>query len=116
MFCPECGAEYRVGFLECADCGVALTAQPPAETLEIDEPMVGAFRSADAAILPVVKSLLTAEGIPFAVQGDEASGLFPLGAVNPRLGAVVRVPQSRAEEAEQLLESVTWEDARLEEE
>lgn len=29
MWCPECGGEYRKGFTECADCGVALVDVPP---------------------------------------------------------------------------------------
>lgn len=29
MFCPECGGEFREGFFECADCGVALVEQLP---------------------------------------------------------------------------------------
>ncbi len=28
-WCPSCGAEYRAGFTECADCRVALVAEPP---------------------------------------------------------------------------------------
>ena len=31
MWCPQCGAEYREGFSECSDCGVALVADAPAE-------------------------------------------------------------------------------------
>lgn len=110
MFCPECGAEYRDGIVQCADCDVTLTPSPPEPAFPDDEPTVGVFRSADASLLPVIKSLLTAEGIPFSVQGDEASGLFPFGAggIMPdsiRMGAVIRVPESRAEEARALLES-----------
>lgn len=26
-FCPECGAEYREGYTECADCGVELVEE-----------------------------------------------------------------------------------------
>ena len=29
-WCPECGAEYRQGFSECADCRAALVDEPPA--------------------------------------------------------------------------------------
>ena len=110
MFCPECGAEFREGFDECADCGVKLTAEMPARAIPDDEPTVGIFRTADAALLPVLKSVLTSAGIPFSVQGDEASGLFPFGPFDMlpdsvRLGAVIRVPESRAEEAKALLES-----------
>jgi hypothetical protein len=31
MFCPKCKAEYRVGFLRCSDCDVALIDQLPAD-------------------------------------------------------------------------------------
>ena len=29
MFCPVCGDEYQPGYTRCADCGVALTDNPP---------------------------------------------------------------------------------------
>jgi hypothetical protein len=110
MYCPECGAEYREGFAECSDCGVPLTAEPPEREMPDDEETVGVFRTADASLLPVLKSVLTAAGVPFSVQGDESSGLFPFGSAgmmpdSVRMGAVIRVPQSRAEEAKALLES-----------
>ena len=109
MFCPECEAEYREGFYECSDCGVKLVHSLP--VVDHGEPTVGVFRTADASLLPVVESVLRAEGMPFSVQGEETSGgLFPLGSVggiadNRRLGAVIRVPESRAEEAKALLEA-----------
>ncbi len=112
MFCPECGAEYREGFYECADCQVPLTVEPPSH---VGEPTVEVFRSADAALLPVVKSVRVAAGIPFSVQGDESSGLFPLGNTTSAsdgrgLGALIRVPESRAGEARELLESTAPDD------
>lgn len=38
LWCPNCGAEYRPGFLECPDCRVPLTAvKPPARPLRSTE-------------------------------------------------------------------------------
>ena len=31
MFCPQCKAEYRVGFIRCSDCDVALVEHLPEE-------------------------------------------------------------------------------------
>lgn len=109
MFCPECEAEYREGFYKCSDCDVPLVHSLP--FVDHGEPTVSVFRTADASLLPVVESVLRAEGVPFTVQGEETSGgLFPLGsfggsADDRRLGAVIRVPESRAEEAKALLEA-----------
>ncbi len=109
MFCPECDAEYREGITECVDCEVPLVPERPSHDAE---PMVAIRRTSDAALLPVLKSVLAAAEIPFDVQGDEASGLFPFGptAMVPdgrRFGGVIRVPESRAEEAKALLDSAT---------
>jgi hypothetical protein len=109
MFCPECEAEYREGFNKCSECDVPLVHELP--VVDHGEPTVGVFRTADASLLPVVESVLRAEGVPFSVQGEETSGgLFPLGSFgggsdNRRLGAVIRVPKSREEEAKALLEA-----------
>jgi hypothetical protein len=39
MFCPQCKAEYRVGFTRCSDCGVELVDLLPAEPVEPAEPL-----------------------------------------------------------------------------
>ena len=31
MFCPNCGAEYRPGFISCSDCGIELMPSLPAD-------------------------------------------------------------------------------------
>jgi hypothetical protein len=36
-WCPRCGAEYREGFTECADCGVALVSTPPRPHADHDD-------------------------------------------------------------------------------
>ena len=56
----------------------------------------------EVELLPVIKSVLEAAGIPYFVQGEEASALFPLEGSLP-MAAVVHVPSDRLEEARDLL-------------
>ena len=109
MFCPRCKSEYREGIESCAECGVPLVSSLPPED---GADLVPVFNTADAALLPIVKSALDAAGIPYLVQGDEHLGLFPLGrfatGVSKRaLGAIVHVPAERADETRELLKGVT---------
>lgn len=78
MYCPECQVEYREGFLECSDCGVALlpgtppeppryAERPPQPDLEV----VNVLESNDPLIIAFAKSLLEEAGIAFYVQGEE---------------------------------------------
>ena len=68
------------------------------------------FRTADLTLLAVVKAALTGAGIPFIVPGEEGLHQFPLGAFGMGffrrvMGAVIRVPSDRADEAKAFLES-----------
>ena len=92
--CPRCRNSYAEG-TTCPEC---------------DEELVAVLRTSDNNLMPVVKSVLDAAGIPSLVQGDEAMGLLPLGpfgggVFSRVLGASVLVPRNRAEEARDLLES-----------
>ena len=115
MFCPDCGAEYRPEFSECADCGVALVVTLPVEEgPDPDAKIVQVFRTSDAMLLPIVKSLLESAGIEYFVQGDEALGLFPVGAMGSSVsrsslaagGAIVHVFERYVETVRQLLTEV----------
>ncbi len=80
-----------------------------------DKGLVPVYRTADNMLLPLLKSVLDAAGIPYVVQGEGALGLFPLGefsiGVNRRsLGAIIRVESDRAEEARALLEETAQPD------
>lgn len=89
MYCPECGAEYREGFTECADCQVPLVWEKPPE-LEPDpqfNPMspaggqpdlelVTVLETSDPLLIGAAKSLLEGAGIPFYVAGDEISARY----------------------------------------
>ena len=70
MYCPSCRSEYRAGFTWCKDCDVALVA----ELLPEDEPeftdLVEVLGIADAGQIPLIKSILEAEEIPYLAQGE----------------------------------------------
>jgi len=102
MYCPKCGAEYRDGFTECADCRVHLVAEPPAvqsdETkfTEIEE----VLSTGDPGLVALVKSLLDAEDIPYLAQGEQFNSM--------RAPLPVRflVPQNHLRRARELLKNL----------
>ena len=112
MFCPDCGAEYRPEFTECAECGVRLVdALPAEEGPDPDSKIVAVFRTGDPMLLPIVKSLLESAGIEYFVQGEEALGLWPVGStgsspLHPGLGAVVHVFERDAAVVGELLAEI----------
>lgn len=111
MFCPTCGGEFQPGIERCPDCEEILVEQLPEESHEAGE-MVEVFETADADLLPVVKSVLQAAGVPFFIQGEEAFNLIPLGGIAgpfARHGLAARfwVPEDRAPEAEEILSQLT---------
>jgi hypothetical protein len=70
MFCPQCKAEYRAGFVRCADCGVALQsskAHANAETAvaasALPEASAVLWSGQDPVLFSVVLSALDEEGI-----------------------------------------------------
>ena len=103
MLCPHCGSDLGDTAARCPSCGAELDAQE----------LVIVYRTADVALLPILKSLLDSADIPYIVQGEEALGMLPLGrfavgVVNPRtMAASILVPRERAGEAEQLLTAVS---------
>ena len=113
MFCPECAAEYREGYTECSDCGVALVAESPQGNEQPDDKLVSVFETTDVTLLPVIKSVLQSADVPFFVKGDEAMGILPVGTFGSGinydgqgLGAAVLVHEDRAKEAKALLSSI----------
>ena len=81
MYCPECRAEFRDEIAVCPDCEISLVAELPEEADLSEDELVLVMETADVAVLPVVKSLLRAAGVPFIVQGDEAMGVLPVGRI-----------------------------------
>ncbi len=110
MWCTNCGGEFVEDIVMCPDCSTPLVSQEPEPVADGDE-FVQVFQTADASLLPVVKSVLSGAGIPHIVQGDEAQGLYPFGSLgggsdDRLLGAVVLVPASRREAAEAVLDEL----------
>lgn len=108
MFCPECGAEYEEGIVECADCDVPLVHEPPSEP-EVPE-YVTILETSDLSVIPVLKTALEGAGIPYHTRGEGLMDIFPaetLGApFHSSAGEVeIRVPVDRAEEARELLDT-----------
>ena len=70
MYCPNCRSEYRAGFTGCKDCDVALVLEltPEAEPEFVD--LVEILSIADAGQIPLIKSILDAEEIPYLAQGE----------------------------------------------
>ena len=72
MFCPQCRAEYRLGFTTCNECGIRLVDILP--VAEVHEPehsrlvtvvtVQGQFEEGQ------IRSFLEAAGIPTAVRGE----------------------------------------------
>ena len=70
MFCPNCRAEYRVGFTRCNDCEVALVTELPAEKEPEFVDLVEVLSTADVGQISLIKSILEAEEIPYLPQGE----------------------------------------------
>ncbi|MFC1849043.1 hypothetical protein ACFL27_02430 [candidate division CSSED10-310 bacterium] len=118
MFCPNCGAEYRTGFIQCVDCQVDLVPELSSEPEKItEEPieLVTILTTIDFPFLTVVKSILESADIPCFTRGEEVLSVFPglpMGRSSGDEGGIVavQVPRDRAEEAEKLLVQLTEED------
>jgi Putative prokaryotic signal transducing protein len=97
LFCPRCGAEYREGFVECSDCGVALVREPPPEVPHPDVELDTVFESTNPALLAVAKSLLEDAGIEYESRGDSQFAVLPV------LPVRIEVDRARLDEARALL-------------
>jgi Putative prokaryotic signal transducing protein len=97
LFCPLCGAEYRDGFDECSDCGVALVIEAPPETPPREVELESVFESTNPALLAIAKSLLADAEIEYESRGDAQFAVLPV------LPVRIEVDRERAEEARALL-------------
>jgi hypothetical protein len=101
MYCPKCLADYREGFTECADCGVALVEGTPPEQEPAYIDLVTVFETPDPAAFAVAESLLQAAEIDYVVQNEGTENIFP------QLGAMqIQVYSTVARKAREVLKDV----------
>jgi hypothetical protein len=111
MFCPQCQAEYRQGFMRCADCDVnlvdelpktALVApEPPPEPGDPDEdPFVSFWRGDDARIHAELCELLAENHVPYRSLRQQER----LFAFSSRIAFAIGIPFSKFDEAESLIQ------------
>lgn len=121
MYCPECRNEYQDGVERCPECDVALVEnlsvedaleEPDLEWRDLETILI----TSDTSLVPVVRSLLEAEGIQCFVQGEllqDLAGLGRLaGGTNMVFGATkIQVPREQVENARGLLKAsnLSWE-------
>ena len=79
MFCPQCKAEYRPGFTECADCHVPLVKMLPveAESGNPDAVMVNVMETWDITDIALIKAALEGADIGYFIQGEILKHLRP---------------------------------------
>jgi hypothetical protein len=89
MICPQCGSEFRDGFARCNDCEVPLVEPMPVEP---DLELVRVYDGGNAALLPLVESILRDADIEFMTKGESLQDLFAFGRLgtgaNNLVGAV----------------------------
>ena len=112
MFCPNCHGEYREGIERCPECDVPLVARlEEPETGEPDAKLVKVFETGEAAIIPVVESVLGGAGIEFFAKGEEVQDLFGFGRLGTNYSYVAGpveflVREEDAATARELLEQI----------
>jgi len=81
MFCPQCKAEYRVGFTRCSDCDVELVKELPVDpppVSETDHPQLVVVRTYPSHVdADLARTALEAAGIDSMVESDDQGGQSP---------------------------------------
>jgi hypothetical protein len=113
MICPQCGAEYRDGFTDCADCHIPLITGTAKDWEREDEliQLVPVYATGNVALVSVIKSLLEGAGIVYNIRNEQIQNLWGLGSMgtgfNPITGPmIIEVEKERAEEAKILLKEL----------
>jgi hypothetical protein len=110
MRCAYCGTEVQPGAERCVQCEVRIVWHGDTAEFLVPDAHVPVFVATEPAKLPVIKSLLTANEIPFVVSDDISQDFLSWGrfiaGYNPVTGPpVVLVPGEYAQAARELIES-----------
>lgn len=108
MHCLYCGVAVTPGAEHCAHCGTAIEWKQGEVEFHPPGDMVEVFRVWDPAMLPVIESLLATNDIPYIVDNDFLQDFLGWGRLFVGYNAItgppsVKVPESRVEEARELL-------------
>ncbi len=77
MFCPSCETEYREGFTECSDCGVALVLTlAPKLHEEIAAGLTPVLETIDAVELGEIVDRLEKAEVPYTIEAGTALALL----------------------------------------
>ena len=116
LWCPQCGDEYREGFSECSDCGVALVATRPVEPAAPEPAPVlhRPFRAEDDPVELVNVSAVEAEmiagqlrGVGIQAQVNNVGTAGQLIAVQFTQGSRVMVRREDLEAAQRAMENLS---------
>jgi len=93
MFCPQCNAEYRAGFVKCSECGVDLVDRLPVKAP--DDPashaeLVTVRTFSTEAEADIAKTALDASGIESILQSDNEGGQAPALVISRGMRLLVR--------------------------
>jgi len=76
MFCPECEAEYREGFTECSDCGVALVWALHPKRHEATAGLTPILETISAEELGEIVDRLEKAEVPYTIEAGTALALL----------------------------------------
>jgi hypothetical protein len=104
VFCPQCKTEYRQGFSECSDCGVALVESLDSAEDPTNQDLALAWRGSDPAGFSAATAALEGAGIRSYPISDHDQIAWGLAIPRPRYGILVR--KSDLSEAQDLVSSI----------
>jgi hypothetical protein len=115
LYCQHCREPIHESNEVCPHCGQAQAASPPPPP-EPNLELLPIFRTGDAGVVAVVKSLLEGEGIEYMARGDGLQDLFGWGRLGGGFSYVVGpvefvVRSDDAPRARALLRDLSGDDA-----